>query len=142
MTVTSQSRTMGATVSTDIIDLLPLIRRKRQLVCPHQHTEVGDEGDASLTCSDCDAKLDPWWYIRRLADWESKLKERHQEYTAACDTKMKETNEIIERQNETITRLNAEISRLTDVKNQLSNERVGDRLLGHAAARPRRPRKR
>jgi len=123
----------------DIIDLRPYIRRKQQLACSHQHVEVGHEGDASLACTDCGAEIDPWWFIRRLGDWEHRLKERHRDYIVAYDTKVKEGEALVAKLNATIARLNGEISHLYDVRNRLSNESVNGQRLS-AAARRRRPR--
>ena len=124
----------------DIVDLRPYIRRKQQLTCSHQHTEVGHEGDASLTCGDCGAEIDPWWFIRRLSDWETRLKERHREYTVAYEAKVKEGEALVAKLNAMISRLNDEIGHPYDVKNRLSNESINGQRLGAAAARRRRPR--
>lgn len=137
---TSPSRGLEVTVSGDIIDLRPLIRRKQQAICKHVHVTVSFDA-ADLTCDDCDAKIDPWWYIRRLCEYAEELQAWRLKLEQDVDAKIENGNRAIVRMNETITRLNAEISRLTDVKNNLSNESVGGRLVGHAAARPRRSRK-
>lgn len=123
----------------DIIDLQPFIRRKQQLICAHQHTEVGNEGDASLTCSDCGAEIEPWWFIRRLAGWESRLKERHKEYQDACAKQRAEHEEWMARVNADRQRLADEVNHLIATKNALSNEVVNGQRLGLVARRrPRR----
>lgn len=124
-----------------IIDLLPFIRRKQQDACAHRRVEVSMT-TRHLDCLDCGAPLDPWWYIRNMVMTHEEIIASHAAVERDLAAKVEEGNKILARMNDTVARLNAEISHLTDVKNSLANERVGDRLLWHVAAKTRRsPRK-
>jgi len=107
-----------------ILDLIPMIRRRQKAGCEHLHVEVGDP-EASLTCCDCGAELDPWQYIRTLANAPERWEEERAQYDAAWDKLVKEHEAWLARVN---------------VKNRLSNEQIGDARLGSLAAR-RRPRR-
>lgn len=123
-----------------ILDLRPLLRRKKEKSCPHLHATVSMKA-AELSCDDCGVDLDPWLFIRELCQHEEYMTSWRQEQERAVDAKIEEGYKIIARMNETITRLNTEISHLSDVKNKLYNERTPDgRLLG-VVARRHRPRK-
>lgn len=120
-----------------VTSIEPLIRRRKQRACPHDHVQVSFE-EAELECIDCGAALDPWSYIRQMAKQDDA-------YRAYQDKLRLETEELIERYNTTvhtaqehIARLNADIHALVETKNRLVNERVGDRLLGHITRRPKR----
>lgn len=122
-----------------VIPIEAFIRRKKKGTCPHLHVEVDDDA-ASLSCSDCDAELDPWWFLRYQA--------RNQElWEAHTQAQQKELDEVVEKHNrwvaqanETIRIFNAQIQHLCDVKNRLSNEMIGGERLGSLARR--RPRRR
>jgi hypothetical protein len=128
-------------MSDKILDIRPRIRRKQQADCRHLHVTVS-MNTAVLTCDDCDSDLDPWLMLREICKSDEDILAWRLEQERKLDEKIEDGNKAIARMNDTIMQLNAEISRLNDVKNKLYNERVGDRLLGHAAARPRQPRKR
>ena len=122
-----------------ILDLVPMIRRRQKSGCEHLHVEIGDP-EASLTCCDCGAELDPWLYLRTLANDPERWEKREGDYHARWVQIEAEHNAWLARINETRQRLAAEIQHLTDVKNRLSNEMIGDARLGSLAAR-RRPRR-
>lgn len=120
-----------------LLDLRPLIKRKQQEACKHDWATVSMTV-AVLTCDDCDAPLDPWWYLRHICQRDEEMLAWRKRQEEVVDDKIEEVNKSIARGNETIMRLNAEIKRLTDLKSELFNERVGDRQLGAIAARPNR----
>ncbi len=120
-----------------VISLEPLIRRRKQRACKHVHVEVDDDA-ASLTCITCDAEIDPWWYIRRLASHEVRVREHYDEINRQGLAAIEKHNAWVVTANATIQRLNAEIQHLADVKNKLTNESVNGERLGTVARRHRR----
>jgi hypothetical protein len=121
-----------------ILDFHAALRRKRTTQCEHQEAEV-DVTIASLTCKECGLELDPWWYLRRMAersedDYEQFAK-LHAAYQAAGDKLRADYAVLIGRMNGTIERLNGEIAELTKTKNRLWNEQVNDQPLGAQARR-------
>jgi hypothetical protein len=126
-------------MSDGILSLEPLLRRKRQADCSHPEVEVGDP-EQLLTCTSCGVAIDPWGYIRALADEDSKWRTYVTENYAAFEQAVAKHNAWVAQANERIVRLHAEIQQLTDLKNRLYNERVNGLPLG-AQIRRRRPRK-
>lgn len=122
-----------------ILDLRPLLRRKKESGCSHDYATVSMTA-AELCCDDCGADLDPWTFLRELCKHDEQMISWRQEQERAVDAKIEEGNKIIADMNERIQRYNAQISHLVDVKNKLANERVGDRRLEEVARR-HRPRK-
>ena len=120
-----------------ILDLTSRLRRKKQAQCRHASCEVDDKA-ASLTCVDCGAEIDPWWFIRDQARHAERYAERFAEAEREIAAKYDEGNAKIAKQNETITRLNAEIQQLTSIKNELWNTRVEGQQLGLVASRRRK----
>jgi hypothetical protein len=121
-----------------VINIEPFIRRKKRSACHHIHVEVDDDA-ASLTCIDCDAELDPWWFLRRQAhnreEWQASIDARRQE----MDALVEKHNAWVVKANETIRECNAQIQHLYDVKNRLGNALInGERLGNLARRRPRR----
>lgn len=118
----------------DVVDLVPLIRRKRSSTCEHLHCEV-DDTIASCSCTDCGAELDPWWFLRALAARDEserrQLQKQHDDHVAWVNSA-----------NATIERLNREIRELTAAKNRLWNEQLNGEPLGSIARRSRRRRAR
>lgn len=59
------------TINTDdlapVLDLGPLLLRKRAAQCDHANADVHD-AEQMLVCQDCGAEVDVWWWLRRLAD--------------------------------------------------------------------------
>lgn len=106
----------------EIIDIATRIKRKRAADCGHLNVEV-DDNSASLSCGNCGAELDPWWFLRRMAhDEERENAHWHAEHARIT--------EWCAQANATMTRLQREISELTAAKNRLWNERVNDAPLG------------
>jgi hypothetical protein len=122
---------------TNILDIRPAIRRKRAAACQHSIVTV-DDSAASLTCDDCEAEIDPWWYLRGLARDTERLGEYRREIESGCDAKIAECNVAIAKLNATIERLNAEVQKLVETKNRLWNEQINGRALGSIVAHPRR----
>jgi len=125
----------------DVIDITPRLLLRSQKACKHEHVTV-DEDVAELTCNDCGRALDPWWYIRKLAnngqewrDYYARVHEQGKELIAKHEA-------WVVKANETIARLNSEINHLTNVKNTLQNTSVatpeGYARLGNVARRRRR----
>lgn len=122
---------------SDILDIRPALRRKKQASCGHRSVSV-DDAAASLTCDECEADIDPWWYLRQLALHNEKVTEYRRQVEVDCDAKMAECNAKIAKFNETVERLNAEIRQLNETKNRLWNEQIGGRPLGMIVTHPRR----
>lgn len=122
---------------SNILDIRPAIRRKQQAACAHRAVSV-DDSARSMTCDDCDAEIDPWWYLRGLARDTEKLGEYRRSIEAACDDKIAQCNASIAERNATIVRLNAEVQALVATKNRLWNEQIDGRPLGAIMTRPRR----
>ncbi len=119
----------------DVLDLRPRIAQKRTATCEHLYVEV-DENAADLSCADCGAALDPWWYIRTMA-------QAHEEVVAFRDGQQKHFDDWRAQANATVQRLGQEIAELVALKNKLWNERgdaTGGRPLG-SLVRRHRPRK-
>lgn len=113
----------------ELLDLVPRLKRKLASECKHRYAEVDDEA-ASLTCVDCGAELDPWWYIRQLArDADADAEERrvarahYEQWCAQANAK--------------VARLQGEIAELTNAKNRLWNEQVNGAPLGSQVRRRR-----
>lgn len=122
---------------SDVIDLRPRLRARKQKVCSHDTAIVSDD-EATLECEDCGAALDPWWYLRRLAHDDANrrdatdkwIAQRHAEYDAWWAKAKTDAD-----------RLAGEVNHLIATKDRLSNEMVGGVHVGMAAARSRRRRR-
>ena len=123
-------------MSGKVLDLAPLLRRKKASACKHRSASVDDESP-SLTCDDCEAEIEPWWFIRRMAKESEVVRAEWDAVIADGEARMAEGNARISKLNEQITKLNTELVALQDLKNRLSNEQFGGRLLGHIVKRPR-----
>ena len=125
--------------SGGLLDLQPMIRKRKQDACEHDHAEVS-LSTAELDCVDCGAPIDPWWYLRKLATEDEQRREYNEEFQREVDKQTAQGRAAIERLNADIQKANAEIRRLIEMKNTLQNERMPDgRTLGtHAAGRRRR----
>jgi hypothetical protein len=119
---------------SDIIDIGPRLRAKRNKGCTHERASV-DMKAASLTCNECDAEIDPWWWIRREAEKATSVIEEAERAAAA---KIEECNSRIARANETIRRLGAEVDALMATKSRLQNEQVNGQVVGLVRRSPRR----
>lgn len=51
---------------SDVLDIAPLIQRRRQTDCYHP-TFIVDDTTADLRCGACEKPLDPWWVLRCFA---------------------------------------------------------------------------
>ena len=80
---------------------------------------------ASLTCCDCGAELDPWWYLRHLATRPDELEAEEARHNKQIADKMAECNARVEYMNNTLTRLQKEIDKLRAAKSKLVVETVG-----------------
>lgn len=111
------------------IDLTAYIRRKRMSECTHEFVEV-DDSAASLTCVECGAEIDPWWFLRNQAAHfeaqEAQRAKQREQYEAWCRNA-----------NEKAARLQSEIVQLTEQKNRLWNTQIDGRPLGVIARRRR-----
>jgi len=121
---------------SDVIDMLPALRRKKRAECKHVSASV-DMAAASLTCDACNVELDPWWYLRQLAreperyqSWWDAQKSAHQKWLA-------EVSEVEERVKARCAALQEECNRLVELKSRLLNEQIDGKPLG-AYAMPRR----
>ena len=109
-------------MTAEIIDLSSRIRVRRQGSCAHEHVEVA-ETEASMSCVDCGAEIDPWWFLRA----EGRRAEERQREQAVREAMLEEWRLAAVA---TIERLNAEIATLTEAKNRLWNTQVDGRPLG------------
>ncbi len=121
---------------SDVIDMLPALRRKKRAECKHASASV-DMSAASLTCDACDAELDPWWYLRQLAREPERYQAWWDEQKAAHDAWLAKAQAFEVRTKERCIALQAEYERLVELKNRLWNEQIDGRPLG-TYAMPRR----
>lgn len=121
----------------EVLSIEPRIRRRQQQECKHHHVEVDDTA-ASLTCLDCKAELDPWWYLRNMAHHDDLWEARHNAQKKEMADQIAQHEAWLAKANETIQKYNAEIQHLVDVKNRLSNEYVDGIRVGSLARRLRR----
>ncbi len=131
-------------MSDDVLDLRPRIRRKLAETCDHRFISVGMD-EASATCDDCDADLDPWWALRRYVKGCEELVAWREKIIASAERQVEETiangNAAIAIQNATIVRLNGEVSELTERKNRLMNAKIDGMILSnYRKTRAREPR--
>lgn len=115
-----------------VLDLRPAIQRKRSSECAHDYVEI-DDTLPSLSCADCGAELDPWWYLRKRAAAAADERNEWAEAARRFDGWIASTSATIARQH-------AEIARLTELKNRLWNESINGAPLGSQVKRPRRRR--
>lgn len=126
---------------SDVLDLRPRLTARRRKECKHNCVTV-DMTLAELTCDDCNAPLDPWWYIRRLAAddaeerdstsrWIAEQHAKYETWAKDADSRMRNMNEQIQRRHEEITALYA-------TKNRLMAEQVGGVRVGSVRRSPRR----
>lgn len=127
----------GSGGNSGVLDLQPYIRRRARSACKHNHVEVDDDA-ASLTCVDCDADLDPWWYIRKLAHDVEVQRAYYDDLHKKADAQIAQHAAWIEEANARIRAYNADIQHLTDVKSKLQNEHINGERLGTVARRHRR----
>ncbi len=117
---------------TDVIEFAPFLKRKLAAECDHRTFVVGMK-EASLTCADCDAELDPWWVLRsmverseELAAEEASYHERAQKAFREWEEKCKQAMRIHEAwvagANSRTEKLTAEINRLMAQKLRLAND--------------------
>lgn len=126
---------------SNVLDIRPRLRAKRAKSCTHPCVSV-DYTIASLTCDDCEAEIDPWWWIRKVAKDDVDLRESTDRAVAAKYAEMNEAvrkhNAWVATANETIERKNAEINRLYAAKNRLMNETVNGVRVGSPKRRARK----
>lgn len=123
-------------MSDDVIDLRPLIRARKASDCTHPYVSVS-EIEASLTCDECDAELDPWWFIRKMANDQARWDKFTSDNQKASDDVVARHTAWMAKANEDIARYNAEIQQLVSEKNRLWNEQINGRPLGAQARRAR-----
>jgi hypothetical protein len=109
----------------EILDLAPALRRKKAAQCKHRNALVSFE-EASLVCDECGADLDPWSYLRMLAnEREASHRQWEREQAERAEARKKFDAWVVEA-NAKIARWNDEIQALVDTKNKLWNERAPD----------------
>lgn len=113
-----------------VIPFEPALRRKKQGTCQHLMCEVDDDA-ASLTCAECDAELDPWWFLRRQAI-------EAEERQAKFENEKKSVDDWFATMRALAEKLALEVAELQILKNELSNERVGESTLGTIRSRRRK----
>ncbi len=117
---------------TDVIEFAPFLKRKKASECRHLTYVVGMK-EASLTCQDCDADLDPWWVLRSLVERSEELEAadaaRHaramsafQEWEERCKQAMSLHEAWVSGANVRIEKLTSEINRLMAQKLRLAND--------------------
>lgn len=111
---------------SDVIDLMPRLRLKAQNDCKHAKACTVDPRAASLTCDECDAKIDPWMYIRWVASADLDLEQRREAVKA-------DIARAVEQGNAAISQLNDEIRALNKLKYELLNENVQARVSKNGA---------
>lgn len=127
-------------MSDEVLDFQAFLKRKKITACDHP-TCLVDEDVASLTCQECGHEIDPWWYLRKLANNPEIFERQFLEQQARIVKQNQEIIDICTTANATIARLNEDIAHLYAVKDRLGNERIEGRPLGAIAARVRRRKK-
>lgn len=116
----------------DVIEFAPFLKRKQASECEHETYIVGMK-EASLTCEDCGAALDPWWVLRSMVlrseeeeAAEVAKQERAQaafaEWEAKCKEAMAKHEAWVRYVNEQIAKLTADKNRLMAEKLRLVND--------------------
>lgn len=108
---------------SDVISLEPFLRVRKAKECVHAHVEV-DMDAAVLTCDDCKAPLDPWWYIRHLATSASHQFQQHHELEMRVRALEEQIRLKVEQANKHLQEINGEISRMRGVRDTLAAERI------------------
>lgn len=117
---------------TEVIEFSPFLKRKQASECAHTTYVVGMK-EASLTCHDCDAELDPWWVLRSLVlryeeEEAARTAQRRramaafQEWEAKCKQAMRFHERWVADANARIEKMTAEINRLRAEKLRLAND--------------------
>jgi hypothetical protein len=109
-----------------MLDLAPALRRKRAAQCKHPTVSVSDH-EASATCDDCGAEIDPWLLLRQIANHWDKYQAR---VDTEIDTKLAEGNAKLSELNRRIAHNTAELNELIERKNRLWNTPINGRPLG------------
>lgn len=124
-----------------ILDLGPALLAKKHRECNHPYALVADN-EASLTCNECGAELDPWWFLRRQANDEESWRKRYERYAKLEDTARANYEALCRRLQDKIDNLTAEVNSLIKERNRLWNMAIpGDgRPLGSVTRRPRKRR--
>lgn len=112
-----------------LLDFEQFVKRRKAAECDHGHVTV-DEVLPQLTCDDCGADLDPWWYIRALAAQEDEQRahraaqrERYTKWAAQVRAQ--------------VEHYRTQIEDLVATKNRLANEWVDGQRVGSQVRRRR-----
>jgi len=112
-----------------LLDLQPRLRLKLQASCSHQFVSV-DMSAADLTCDECGAEIDPWWYLRDLAKRNDAHLAWHQKVIDDVNQRVDAFNADIADMNDRIRKLNDEINRLNNRRLELANTTVNGIRVG------------
>jgi hypothetical protein len=75
-----------------LLEFKPVVKRGRPGSCHHAHFTVS-ETEAKLTCRDCEAPIDPWWALRKIAVEHENISYR---LRAARDETQKLIEQVVE----------------------------------------------
>lgn len=114
------------------------IKRRQRAVCEHIEVVV-DDNQELLECATCGGKVDPYYWIRKLAE---RAEEWEASWQAVADEKTAEINEQIHRHNMMVEDRNNLISKLTRQVNQLRErkERLEIEIAALSSARSNKTR--
>lgn len=109
-----------------VLDLAPMLRRKRAGACKHP-TVLIDDGAASATCEDCGAEIDPWLLLRQIAN-------ERDDYDARIDAelaaKLAEANAHLDKLRRQLAYYTDEVNELIERRNRLWHEQINGKPLG------------
>lgn len=120
----------------DILDINPVLGRRRQALCEHACVLIDPEL-AEAECEACGKLINPYWLLDRFAEqWDDYARViRDHEATIG-----EEHRQRVAMMNHRTERLRAEIETLEAKKRQLMTEQVAGQALGQQVKRWKRPR--
>lgn len=105
-----------------VIRLDQWVKRRQRATCEHIEVVVDDD-HPSLECVTCGAAVDPWYWIRQLAErseqWQASWDAVQKDKLAEINHQIEQHNAMVVHRNEKIARLNEQIRRLEDRKRSL-----------------------
>jgi Ser-tRNA(Ala) deacylase AlaX len=123
---------VGGSDDEKVVDLVPRIRFAKQRTCKHLTASVAMT-EASLTCDDCDAEIDPWWYLRVMAERSDDVARDQAERMAVIEADYQKAYAqyaaSVERMNADILEKNSRINHLNSLLTKLRNTEVNGTAL-------------
>lgn len=115
-----------------VIRLDQWIKRRQRATCAHIEVVIDDD-HPSLECVTCGAEVDPYHWIRKLAEraeeWAASWDAVQQDKLAAINREIERHNAMVADRNELIRKLTHQVSLLEQRKYSLKGE-LGDKPRG------------